>query len=240
MRLIDEHWIAYPKFLAGGPGWWERAKLRLLRRPILRYLDPVLPPSDPALARTVLAEFALKDGEYVIVVPGGAPQHPGREQTLQAIGETAARISDRGYPTVLVGLERSGGGRLQLLPRLPVATLIELLRHAQLAIVNGGYTMLQALACDRPCVAVPVAGDQALRIDGCVREGLVLSADPDAAAIERVALQLLNDTARREAMRIARLRVGVVDGMQAVEDALAGLLRDQALRSSAAPLASGR
>jgi hypothetical protein len=42
MRLIDEHWIAYPKLIAGDLGLVERAKLRLLRRPVVRYLDVIM------------------------------------------------------------------------------------------------------------------------------------------------------------------------------------------------------
>ena len=36
MRLIDEHWIAYPEFIAGHLTWWERFKLKNLGRPTIR------------------------------------------------------------------------------------------------------------------------------------------------------------------------------------------------------------
>ena len=42
MRLIDEHWIANPEFLAGALGVLERLKLALLQRPTVRYLDVML------------------------------------------------------------------------------------------------------------------------------------------------------------------------------------------------------
>ena len=45
MRLIDEHWIAYPRFVAGELTVIERLKLKLLRRPAVRYLDVILSPS---------------------------------------------------------------------------------------------------------------------------------------------------------------------------------------------------
>ena len=45
MRLIDEHWIAYPRLVAGEPTVIERLKLELMRRPALRYLDVILSPS---------------------------------------------------------------------------------------------------------------------------------------------------------------------------------------------------
>ena len=42
MRLIDEHWIAYPEFIAGSLNALERLKLRMLGRPAVRYLDVIL------------------------------------------------------------------------------------------------------------------------------------------------------------------------------------------------------
>ena len=41
MRLIDEHWIAYPEFIAGSLTAIERLKLRLMGRPTVRYLDVI-------------------------------------------------------------------------------------------------------------------------------------------------------------------------------------------------------
>src|ERR1019366_10046817 len=46
MRLIDEHWIAYPEFIAGPLGFFEKLKLQMVGRPIVRYLDVILPRAD--------------------------------------------------------------------------------------------------------------------------------------------------------------------------------------------------
>ena len=116
------------------------------------------------------------------------------------------------------------------MPRMPVTGLVELMRHARLAVVNGGYTMLQALACDRPCVAVPIAGDQSKRIDACVQAGIVVRAEPEAAELARAALGLINDTTRLECMRAARMRAGVADGTTEAIDALENLMSDGRLR----------
>src|SRR5258708_28233632 len=43
MRLIDEHWIAYPEFSAGSLKLFEKLKLKLVGRPVVRYLDVILP-----------------------------------------------------------------------------------------------------------------------------------------------------------------------------------------------------
>jgi UDP:flavonoid glycosyltransferase YjiC (YdhE family) len=197
MRLLDEHWIAYPRFIAGAPDGVERLKLLLLGRPTVRFLDTVLPPVDAALARAVMARFDVRAGEYVLVVPGGGTGHPGALAAPQVVAEAARRIALRSYPTILVGVTpqraRSApqADDLKVSPRLPIAMVSELIRGARLVVSNGGDTMLQALACRRPCVAVPIAGDQAYRIKRCVRSGLVTSARLDAADLERVTLSVL-------------------------------------------------
>jgi UDP:flavonoid glycosyltransferase YjiC (YdhE family) len=204
LSLLDEHWIAYPEFIAGALGPIERLKLLMLGRPTVRFFDTVLPQVDSALAAAAMARFGVHEGEYVLVVPGGGTGHPGALSAPQIVAEAAQRIALKSYPTILVGVTPQAGRgappphELKVAPRLPVAMLIELVRGARLVISNGGDTMLQALACNRPCVAVPIAGDQALRIKRCVTNGLVASARLDPDDLERVALQVLaNDGARR-------------------------------------------
>lgn len=198
MRLLDEHWIAYPPFIAGPPDRIERLKLLLLGRPTVRFLDTVLPQTDPALAKSVMARFGVRAGEYVLVVPGGGTGHPGALDAPQVVAQAARRIAQRGYPTILVGVTPQDttpcsplAARLMIAPRLPIAMVGELIRGARLVISNGGDTMLQVLACNRPCVAIAIAGDQALRIKKCVRSGLVVSAKLEAADLEQVALRML-------------------------------------------------
>jgi hypothetical protein len=192
MQLIDEHWIAYPRFIAGAPAPLERLKLRLLGRPRIRFIDTLLPPPDPARAAQCLERFSLTAGEYVLIVPGGGSAHPGAEHA-PAIVAAAARAIARQTPALLVGADATAGepAALRLAPRLPLPELCELMRAARLVVTNGGDTLLQALACARPCVAVPIARDQAHRIDCCVRAGLAVRASLEAHAIESATLQLL-------------------------------------------------
>src|SRR5262245_44709143 len=79
MRSLDEHWIAYPAFIAGDLGPLERVKLSLLSRPRVQFLDAILPPADDAQASAMLAKFSLSSNGYVLVVPGGGTDHPGAE-----------------------------------------------------------------------------------------------------------------------------------------------------------------
>ncbi len=224
MRLIDEHWIAYPRFLAGGPGSLERAKLRLLGRPVLRFLNPILPEVDAKTAESLLGRLGLRRGGFVAVVPGGGTEHPGMANAMSSIAEGARRIAARGIDTVLVGMgDGAPEAGLQRLSRMPVQELSELLRHARLVVANGGYTLIQALACDQPCIAVPLARDQARRIDRCVSAGIALRGEANGAMLEREVLDLLGDAARLEALRETRARFDLGNGARTVLDALGAL-----------------
>jgi ADP-heptose:LPS heptosyltransferase len=225
MRMLDEHWIAYPAIAAGALGPLERCKLQLLGRPVLRFLDAMLPPHDATRAQATLAGFGLDPDRYVLVVPGGGTANHGARGALEIVAEAAARIAAHGHPTLLVGATAPDTmpPQLQVTRQLPVAPFADLLRNARLVVSNGGYTMLQALACHRPCVAVPIAGDQQHRIDRCVEAGVVAASRLDAAGMERQALAVLTDEALRAGLVGGLERSGIVDGTATALAAIAGL-----------------
>jgi UDP:flavonoid glycosyltransferase YjiC (YdhE family) len=104
---------------------------------------------------------------------------------------------------------------------MPMAELAELIRGARLVVSNGGDTLLQTIACGRPCVAVPIAGDQAFRIEKCERAGLARGAKLDANEIARAALdQLANDTDRLSSSNASKRVV-----TNAMEIAVSAILR---------------
>jgi glycosyltransferase involved in cell wall biosynthesis len=219
MRMLDEHWIAYPQFIAGSPGLVERMKLKWLGRPSLRYLDAVLPPPDGALSVEMMARFDTTPGHYVLVVPGGGTPHPGVENAPQIVAEAARKIADRGINTVLIGVEPLAmSTQLRVGPRVPMAQLAELIRGARLVVSNGGDTLLQTIACGRPCVAVPIAGDQAHRIDKCQRAGLAKRATLDSDAIARIALDVLESHPRQP--RNGKAAREVTNGMEIAVSAI--------------------
>jgi hypothetical protein len=194
LPLIDEHWIAYPQFIAGALTPLERLKMAIRGGPRIRFLDTLLPTADAALAAATLGRFALQARGYVLIVPGGGSAHPGAEGAPHIVAAAARAIAAHGHPTILIGsspADASDPARLQRAPLLPLAQLCELIRAARLVVCNGGDTLLQVLACQRPCVAVPIAHDQAHRIAACARAGLAVPAPLDPQAIESAALALL-------------------------------------------------
>jgi UDP:flavonoid glycosyltransferase YjiC (YdhE family) len=125
----------------------------------------------------------------------------------------------RGYPTVVIGVSKLESNEIQtvelrLSPRIPMATLGELIRRARLVISNGGDTLLQTLACNRACVAIPIAGDQPHRIEKCVQASLAVSATLDSNDVERVALELLKNDELRQRLERSTAQAGVTNAME--------------------------
>jgi hypothetical protein len=219
MRLLSEHWIAYPRFTAGDLGVLERVKLKFLGRPRVRFLDTLLP-----VANTEPDPLPqLRD--FVLVVAGGGTAHPGARAAPAISSAAAAALAAKGLRTVLVGAPDHIGTSASLtrLPLLPQPQLVALLRRARVVVSNGGDTLLQALACGCACVAVPIAHDQAARIARCRDLGLIHAAPLAAAAIVAVAAGLYDDEHERLRL-IARGRaMGITDAMPQVLDWIAAM-----------------
>ena len=222
MRLIDEHWIAYPQFIAGALNSWERFKLRCLHRPTMRYLDVILA---RAAAPPVIPEAA---GTYALMVPGGGTGHPGARDAVAQFQSAARSLAAAGTPTILVGpatqeMADSAPRGLRLVAPLPQAQLVALMRSARIVIANGGSTLLQAIACGCACVAVPIAGDQQERIDACVAAGVARASRLNGLEILATTAALLQDEAQRAALAGRAAALKLSDGVEIAIDALAAI-----------------
>jgi hypothetical protein len=242
MRLIDEHWIAYPKFIAGDLGLIERLKLKFMRRPAVRYLDVILArgygSGSGSERDSLLARMGLALDGYVLVVPGGGTGHPGAGDAVQQFLHAARELAAAGIATVFVGQPRlapadagapgaaapAAGALLRMLGPLPQPDLAELMRGARLIIANGGSTLLQSIACGRPCLAVPIAGDQGERICRCVSAGVAVAAPLDSAAICGAAMKLLRNEGNLGALAGRTLALGLADGVDVALRAMSTLI----------------
>jgi ADP-heptose:LPS heptosyltransferase len=229
LALLDEHWIAYPEFIAGMLTALERLKLRLRPGARVRFVDVLLPEADAALAAATLARFGLSAREFVLIVPGGGSGHPGAEHAPAVMAAAAGALAGRGCDTLLVGTAAHDAAaaagepaHLRRAPLLPLAELAELMRAARLVVSNGGDTLLQVLACARPCVAVPIAGDQAHRIERCVRAGLAIRGELEPRALVDTVMALLGGALPAPAAAPAGPRVR--NCMEEVLSALAALV----------------
>ncbi len=230
MPLIDEHWIAYPEFLAGKLGFLERFKLRLLRGPRVRYLDVVFSRPAPGAMAEVLARAGLQAQRFVLMVPGGGTGHPGSFGAAAQFLEAGRTLAAGGVVTAFVGPAAPGAAQAPAEPdfrqlgSLPQQDLVELMHHARLVVANGGSTLLQALACGAACVAVPIARDQTSRIRRCVDLGVAVEATLDAGHIAARAAALLGD--ERVRAELARRAAGLelADGTDIAVRALGQLI----------------
>ena len=232
MSLIDEHWIAYPEFIAGALSLLERLKLKLAGRPTVRYLDVILTRADPAQRAAILARAGCDAGTFVLVVPGGGTGHPGVDDAADRFEAAARVLAAAGTATVYVGPSRASGVGADIgapanwhpMGSLPQSDLVELMRAAHLIIANGGSTLLQAIACGNACIAVAIAKDQAERIRRCVDAGVALAATLDAGTMVQSANWLLQHEDERAALKGRAAALGLADGVEVALQALAGLL----------------
>lgn len=228
MRLMDEHWIAYPEFVAGPLRLYEKLKLKMLGRPVVRYLDFVLSRADPGQAGAILSQTGCAAGSFVLVVPGGGTGHPGAGDASARFMAAARMLAACGVSTVYVGPGEAGSidaiePNWHQFGPLAQCDLAELMRAARLIVVNGGSTLLQAIACGAACVAIPIAKDQIKRARRCVEAGVAVAAALDPASIVRAAEQLLQDEPRRVALAARAANLGLADGVEVAMHALSGL-----------------
>ncbi len=216
LRLLDEHWIAWPSFMAGALTAFERVKLRLADGPTVRYLDCVLPELAPEAQAALLRRVPAAAGAFVLMVPGGGTGHPRARHAVAAFQAAAASLAGEGTAVVLVA---PGAAALEPVPGLtalelmPAAELLVLLRRAAVVLSNGGDTLIQAIALARPAVAVAIAGDQPARIRAAVRAGAAREAGVDAGAMAAAVRTLLADAAARASLSAAAARLDVKDSL---------------------------
>lgn len=230
MRLLDEHWIAYPQFMAGGLSWLERLKLNWLQRPAVRFLDCILPETTPDAADRVQTRAGVHGKRYVLVVPGGGTGHPRAADAVEIFGKAAQALAARGVHTLFVapaGASISAGVHFVGMDLLPLPELVVLLRGAAVVLTNGGDTLIQAIACGIPSVAVPIAADQPGRIARCLHAGVARESRLDAAQMCAAVIALWEQSGAAEDLRSAAQRLGLRDGLRESVDALESLLRNR-------------
>ncbi len=94
LRLLDEHWIVFPKFVTGGLSLLERIKLRWAPDYRVRHLDTLFTPSVPGTRHAWLAGQGLVEDGYTVFVPGGrGEQHAAPVDPAALFQQAAARYA---------------------------------------------------------------------------------------------------------------------------------------------------
>jgi hypothetical protein len=230
MHHLDQHWLTWPRFLQGELTYWERLKLGLMGRPRIVFLDPVLPLRSAARANDHRRGLGIEGQPYLLVCAGaGGHRRLGvpAPEILVAAAATVGRTT--GHPIVWVkgpnyrGDWHGGAGLLELDEVAP-SELLDLIEHAFLAVVNGGSLLLQTLAVKTVCVAVPIADDQAARVDGCVRHGLAAGAPLDVETIAATIRALVQEPGRMADIRSRLHELDLGNGADQAVEALELLL----------------
>ncbi|HET7204892.1 MAG TPA: hypothetical protein VFI92_16145 [Steroidobacteraceae bacterium] len=234
MRVLDQHWIAQPRFLGGTPTAYERLKLRLVGRPEIVVLDAVHDPLDVPATRRLQAQLGLEPGRYVALCPGGGGDFGHAVDAAQVFYEVAQRLARSSGLAVVAVLgprvpPRSATAPheagLRTLATLPNGQLIALLRDATVVVVNGGSLLLQSMAQGAPIVAAPVAGDQPERIRRCAREGYVRQSSLDPESMTAAVLALLSDQQARDGLRARLAALALRNGVDEASDAVMRLVQ---------------
>ena len=224
MRVMDHHWLAWPRLLEGELNRWERFKLRLLGRPRAIFLDPVFEPVVPERAAALRRELGVGDERYLLFCAGGGGYERSGVPAPETFARAAIEVSRAcGLKTLWVKGPNYEGGNFDnagilALPALRPDQMTDLLAGAHVATINGGSLLLQALALHTPAVAAPVAGDQPGRIAACERQGVAVGASLDPTALAGTTLALLGDGQRLAQLRARLDAAGLGNGsLQAVE-----------------------
>lgn len=233
MGLIDEHWISYPPSIAGQLTHLERWKQRWIGQPVVYFLDTVLAPHDEAGADSFLRDFGSPD---LLVVPGGGSQFrdasvtPGDfalwAQSLARSGHKVLFIAGPAFKEVVYET-----AHFKLVRGVTGGVLHSLLKRSRVVLVNGGDTLLQALALGKPCVAIPIANDQPKRIKRCAELDLVVA--PESNGVEAACTTLMINEAFRSGLVSRVCAMGLNDALPSIVERLTAYLLEHGVKTQA-------
>jgi ADP-heptose:LPS heptosyltransferase len=230
LRMLDQHWIAYPKEIEGPLFIHERLMLRFNPGPEIIFLGAVFPESSPEKRDALKAKLEIGEERYLLFSPGGGGAHSSAPRATELFTNAAALVAAATSLKVIVVLGPGFRGDVAdlpgvtLIPSLSHEEMSDLIHDAVLLVINGGTTLTQALVLRKPCVAVPVADDQAARIRRCAKMRLVVHGTLDADAMCGEVLSLLDDPGKREELVARVTALGLTNGARLAVEALERLL----------------
>lgn len=209
LRMLDEHWIACPELIAGAPSLLERSKAAIANRPLARYMDCLIPDVDGRLA---------KSHDHILVLTGGVADSRSFAAAPHVMAQVAARLAAEQVPVILVGaptelVPSRVPANLTILPRLAVTEVGARIQAAQVVICNGGDTLIQVLALERPCVAIAMAPDQVIRLKRCQKNGVDVQASIDTEELLAKTRLFWNNTSNRIAQVKTMQRLSITNKM---------------------------
>ncbi len=194
-------------------------------------IGPVFTPPDEARQQTLLQQYGLNEGEFLLFNAGSGGHKlndklaadyffAAAEACYQASGIPVVMVFGPNYPK---DLPQTPG--VIAISSLANADFINLLVASRAAVLSGGDTLLQAIALRKNTLAVAVSKDQPARIRVCSDKGLVLQAEAEQMSS---AVQALLSPDMGQKLQQAMAAEPDMNGLQLTIDALKALLENQA------------
>jgi len=229
MRYLDQHWLVAPRVGAPALRWRERLLLRWMGRPEIVRVDTVVAEPETKRAGRLYGELGIEYGRYLLACAGGGGYRSSGVPDSEIFAAAAAAAGrEAGTPAVVVmgpNYRATGSGHegVRRIGSASIEQMSDLMDGAALVLSGGGSLMMQALALRRPCIAVPLTGDQERRVADMAQAGCVLAVPLDAQRIAQALVQVLTDPARRTSLEQQVAACGLRNGVPELIDALARL-----------------
>lgn len=188
-RVTHRHWVVQPEFVLGDISWIERKKLQLINKPEPIFIGPVFSQPNAEKQHEILSRYQLCEGEFVVFNSGsGGHILSGKlaadifaaaaAKSYQEIGLKSVMVYGPNYPNEMQQVEG-----VIAIKQVENTEFINLVNASRFAVLSGGDTLLQAIAINKPTLAIAVSKDQPPRIKACSELGLIHGCDSDVDSI---------------------------------------------------------
>lgn len=198
-RLIncDLHWVVQPDFLMPPLSYYAKLKLNYFNKPAPKNIGSVFLKPDLQRENTFLAQHQLNNQTFFLFNAGSGGHQLDNQLAADIFYQAAREFSHHcnitcvmlfgsNYPKAIPG----NSPQLINFSNIDNLDFISLLKNARGCVISAGDTMLQSIALQKSCVAVPIAKDQPTRLKICQQLGLVIGASLDKDHIMQQAKQL--------------------------------------------------
>ena len=125
----------------------------------------------------------------------------------------ASPVMGGNYPNELPVIEG-----VRVISSLNNGDFINLISSAKLSILSGGGTLLQAIALKKPVLSVPVAKDQADRVQACVLHGFAETTQGDVQSMTQLIVDLLGSSKLPDLQKRLELNPSTNGLISAIDD----------------------
>lgn len=220
-RLIhtDLILIAQPSFAVEEISRWSNYKINLFNKPKPIFLGCIFVPPTKQQEEDILKKYNLIKNNYIFISAGSGGHYLANKKLAAEVFNKATLEAKLELNYVQVWGANYQGDKLPEndednlnLTDINNLEFITLLKNSKIALVNGGGTLLQALALQVPVVAIPVSSDQPQRIENSFNYlPCFVLADADISSIAQ-ALNKLKQESTFNSIKQLLLQVKINNG----------------------------